>query len=420
MLDGFGQAPVCLELDLDSYDGPWTHVERFRGRSGWLVVAEAEVTTADAGWTTTLVAACDDYGEPVPTFMAPNLLACACSHPQPCRELPPQELDELLDEAAHELRLGWLRDTNRHLHELTRAGADRVAALEAVTRAAVDEADHRIADLRRRRRTPGVTPHAIGLFNEAITEIEIERETALHRLAEERAKVRRAVEREELALVRRTGVEVRWEPLYHVAWSAAGRVGEDELAARDHVANARYRAGMFAHNERQGRREDAIAATSLLIAHPKRATNEGAAAAAGTVAVELSSSASVTKYSGKASTVGADQQDIGKLIRRVTTLTAQVNALYNNQLPIGRGYLIRMVALRREVETAVAVLDRADSLTEPERAVLADAEIRLARVETMLTHRRRGHVQPSPAPKPTAVPATLAQPVAAVNPTFPK
>ena len=57
MLDGFGQAPVCLELDLDSYEGPWAHVERFRGRSGWLVVAEARVSTAGAEWTSLPAAA---------------------------------------------------------------------------------------------------------------------------------------------------------------------------------------------------------------------------------------------------------------------------------------------------------------------------------------------------------------------------
>lgn len=419
MLDGFGQAPVCLELDLDSYEGPWTHVERFRGRSGWLVVAETQVSTAGAGWTTTLVAACDDYGEPVPHFMAPNLLACACSHPQPCHELPPDELDGLLDDAAHELRLGWLRENNAGLLNLSRAGAERVAALEATTRAAVDAADFQIADLRRRRRMLGVSPHAIAVLNEAIIAIEVDREAALHRLTEQRRQVRRAVEEEELALLRRTSVRVTWEPLYHVSWSAAGRVGEDELAVRDHVANARYRAGMFAHNERQGRREDATAATSLLIAHPKRATNGGAAAAAVTVAAELSSSASVTEPPGKASAAGGDQEGHGKLIRRVTTLTAQVDALHSNRLPIGRGYLIRMVALRREIATAVAVLDRADFLTEPERAALADAESRLARVETMLSHRRRGHAQPSSSPKAAVVPAAPVQPVAGVTPAPP-
>ncbi|RSV29453.1 hypothetical protein [Sphingomonas sp. ABOLH] len=413
MLHGFGQAPVCLELDLDSYDGPWTHVERFRGQSGWLVVAEAQVSTADTDWTTTLVAACDDYGEPVPYFMAPNLLACACSHPQPCREYPPDLLDHLLNKAAHELQLGWLRENNVGLLNLSRAGTERVASLEAATRAAVDDADRRIADLRRRRRMPGVSPHAIDIFDGAITAIEVDRETALHRLADQRAQVRRAVEEEELALLRRSRVRVTWEPLYHVSWTAAGRVGEDELAVRDHVANSRHRAGAFAHNERQGRHEDAIARTSLLIAHPKRVANEYAAA---TVAAAPSSSSSGTASSVKASPVGREQKDHSKLIRRVKTLAAQVDALHSNRLPIGRGYLIRMVGLRREVATALSVLDLSDGVTEPEGAALAEAERRLLGVETMLSNSPRSQTQSSQPSKPAIAPAASVRAVTATAP----
>lgn len=390
MLDGFGQAPVCIELDLDSYDGPWTHVERFRGRSGWLVVAEAHLSAADAEWETTLVAACDDYGEPVPPFMAPNLLACACSHPLPCRELPPDELDELLDAAAHELRLGWLRDTNRHLHDLSQAGADRVAAMEAATRAAVDEADRQVADLRRRRRMPGVTPHAIGLFNETITEIEVDREAALHRLAEERAKVRRAVKQEELTLLRRTSVSVTWEPLYHVSWSAAGRIGDDELAVRDHIANARYRAGGLAHNERQGRQEDGIARTSLLIPEPKRGSG-------------------VRKDEPPA---GDPLEPHRKLFHRVRLLAGQVGSLHSDKLPIGQGYLDRMASLRQERAALASASDKPDPASELKHKALTDIDAELNRIEAML-------VTPSnlvAAPPPT-VAAQLARPIADALPT---
>jgi hypothetical protein len=433
MLDGFGQAPVCLELDLDSYDGPWTHVERFRGRSGWLVVAEAEVTTAGAGWTTTLIAACDDYGEPVPHFMAPNLLACACSRPQPCREYPPDELDDLLEDAAHELRLGWLRENNAGLLNLSRAGAERVAALETATRVAIDEADRGIADLRRRRRMPGVSPHAISVFNEAITTIEVDREAALHRLTEQRAQVRRAIQEEELALLRRSSVGVTWEPLYHVSWSAAGRAGEDELAARDHVANARYRAGAFAHNERQGRQEDAIAATSLLIVQPRQAVKEGAVKVVsdrsphGIDVGDVGSAAPVRPLpashepssDGAGSTAGDPLEQHRKLIRRVTTLAAQVDALHSNRLAIGRGYLIRMVGLRREVATIVSGLDDADPASGVKRAMLSDAEQQLSRVETMLGNRRSGLAVPMPTSKPAVAAATPVTPITTVRPSPP-
>lgn len=233
MLDGFGQAPVCIELDLDSYDGPWTHVERFRGRSGWLVVAEACLSSATADWPTSVVAACDEYGEPISGFMAPNLLACACSLPEPCDEYPPDELNDLLDEAAEALKRQWLRDTNTSLARLAEAAADHVSALEAQTRLEVDELDHRIADLRRRRRMPGIPDAARDVFHDAIIAFELDRETAVDRLADRRAQMRRAVEEEERAIIGRTAVQVSIDPLYYVSWSAASRPSEERHIARD-------------------------------------------------------------------------------------------------------------------------------------------------------------------------------------------
>ena len=47
MLHGFGLYPVSLQIDVDSYDGDWRHVARFRNRSGWLAVAEAEIWTGN-------------------------------------------------------------------------------------------------------------------------------------------------------------------------------------------------------------------------------------------------------------------------------------------------------------------------------------------------------------------------------------
>lgn len=422
MLDGFGQAPVCIELDLDSYDGPWTHVERFRGRSGWLTVAEAELTTAGAGWTTTLVAACDDYGEAVPHFMAPNLLACACSHPQPCREFPPDELDELLAEAAHELRLGWVRENHRGLLNLACAGAERVAALEVAARAAVDEADRRIGDLRRRRRMPGVSPHAIGIFNEAIVSVEIDREAALHRLADERDRVRRAIASDELALLRRSNVTVTWEIMYHVSWSAAGRIGEDELAARDHITNARYRGGDFAYNDRQGRREDAVAVASMRAWRSKQAADHKPTDAEGVNAGEgpdkraasgigaLPASADNATSASLKPIVDDDQEPVRKLVRRVRTLVAQVNALHSNRLPIARGYLIRMVGLGREVAAMQSQPASAGEERVAQHAALSDAARQLGRVEAMIAERRPGTAKPSISMPTTARAASPATP----------
>lgn len=393
MLDGFGQAPVCLELDLDSYDGPWTHVERFRGRSGWLVVAEAQVSTADADWATTLVAACDDYGEPVPFFMAPNLLACACSHPQPCREYPPDALDDLLNEAAHELRLGWLRENNAGLLNLSRAGAERVAALEAATRAVVDDADHRIADLRRRRRMPGVSPHAIGVFNETITAIEVDREGALHRLNEQRAQVRRAVEEEELALLRRSSVRVTWEPLYHVSWSAAGRVGEDELAVRDHVRSTNGLGARFAYSTRAAPGDTSISLAAIL-------------------AIPLAPAPKPVTP-----TRSAKREDFDHLMHLAEKLAADVAGEERVGLMLGRRYRIRVAALRRNARELADTVNTGLEAGEPVRVLLAGLEKLLVETEATLVRRESEGKHKSDAhPSATSRAPSIVAPVASVPP----
>lgn len=227
MLDGFGQAPVCLELDLNSYDGPWTHVERFRGRSGWLLLGEACLVSENDEWTTTIVAACDDYGDPVPVFMAPNLMACACSLPAHCDELPPDDLDDLLDEAAHELQLQWLRDSNVALARLAQAAGDRIAAIEKRAKAALEILDQQVMDLQRHRRMLSLSDHARSVFDDAIVSLELEREIAMDGLSAKRQRARTAIEREELALLNRAAVSVTVEPLYHVRWSAQARMTEE-------------------------------------------------------------------------------------------------------------------------------------------------------------------------------------------------
>lgn len=400
MLQGFGQAPVCIELDLDSFDGPWTHVERFRGRSGWLVVAEARVMTADAAWDTTLVAACDGYGEPVPPIMAPNLLACACSLPAPCDESPPDELDEFLDEAAQELRLSWLRENNAGMRNLSRTGAERIAALEAATRAAVDDVDYRIADLRRRRRMPGVTPHAIGLFEEAITANEVQREAILHRLTEQRAQVRRAVVEEELALLQRTTVSVTWEPLYHVSWSAAGRVGEDELAVRDHIRAAKRNAGRYAHNARPAQGRDGGNLDELLAARLPNAVSPPPQAKAATTPVRT-----------------AKPEEFEHLRHRAEKLVVDIVEERRVTLMVARRYRIKIAALRRDVRSLAAKVNTALASTEPLRVLLVTIEQRLDDAEAALVKREREGVDgntgklPASAPAPnTTEPMVLAKP----------
>lgn len=229
MLDGFGIAPVSVVFDLDSYDGPWTHVHRFRDRSGWLMVAEARLECGDEWMRTTLVAACDEWGEPVPGFMAPNLLACACSHPQPCHEEPPEALDDILCEEEGALIVRWQRETNRDLAELAESVERRIAAIESATRRFIDAGERQVAELRRRRRMPGSTAEARGIFDTIIVDIESEGDAALERLTSRRADIRARAEDAEEALFSRSTVEIEVTPLYTVQWAGSGMRREADL-----------------------------------------------------------------------------------------------------------------------------------------------------------------------------------------------
>lgn len=236
MLEGFGLAPVCLELDLDSYEGDWRHVSRFRGRSGWLTVAEAQLQVGGREWITTLVAACDEWGTPVPNFMAPNLLACACSLPQPCSDFPPPELEQILQMERGELKHRWLRENNQILKALDTEIAEEIGRLEAEAKQRLARRDAAIADLRRRRRFAGASHEQRTLLTELIQELEDEQDQIAERLAAERFRLRGRLVAREREILNRTNIHVEVEPLFYVNWqgssSVRGRSDEVESLMR--------------------------------------------------------------------------------------------------------------------------------------------------------------------------------------------
>jgi hypothetical protein len=234
MLDGFGFAPVCLEIDLTSYDGPAHHVARFRNSWGWLVMADATILSSHGDERTTIAAACDEHGNALPVFMADNLLACACSRPQPCFEDLPDEIESALESERLALQSRWLRDNDRGLRILAEDVADRIASIEGRARQSDEATEHQIADLRRRRRMPGLTPEARGIFGAIIQELEHEQEAALTRLTDKRDALRKQVRDAERSLLTRTRVNVTTELLYTVQWHARPLHRWIEVGYRDH------------------------------------------------------------------------------------------------------------------------------------------------------------------------------------------
>ena len=234
MLDGFGFAPVCLEIDLTSYEGPAHHVARFRNSWGWLVMADATILSSVGEERTTIAAACDEQGNALPGFMADNLLACACSHPQPCFDDPPDAIGSALELERLALKSRWLRENDRGLRTLADNVADSIAAIEAAARRSDDAAEYQIADLRRRRRMPELTPEARGIFGAIIQELEHEQEAALTRLTDDRDALRQQVRDAERSLLARTRVNVTTERLYTVQWHARPLHRWIEVGYRDH------------------------------------------------------------------------------------------------------------------------------------------------------------------------------------------
>ena len=242
MLDGFGCYPLCIEIDLDSYDGSWTHVARFRNRSGWLLVARA---TVSVDWVEVadypIVVACDEYGEAIPDFMAPNLLACACSIPQLCDDFPPEELELQMGEQRNAIRKQWMRDTYSEFAALDEQASRDIENVEGEVAAKLRVADRQIADLGRRRRMLDVNDDARSIFDAVIAEIETYQDSLVEWLAVRRDELRKHYEALEKKLSRKVRPHIAIEPLYQVSWIDGGRrsgwEAEDSGAYRHSLAS---------------------------------------------------------------------------------------------------------------------------------------------------------------------------------------
>ncbi|NYD91622.1 hypothetical protein [Sphingomonas melonis] len=221
MFPEFGQAPLCLELDLDSYEGPWQHVAAFRGRSGWLMAARATVQSAHDLLRQILIAGCDDQENPIPSWRAVHLTECRWQALEHCREQPPELLDDLLCEEEGALYARWQREMNADLAGLADRAAARIAALEARTAAATREAERQIAELNRRRRLPDTGPEARAALLAVIADIERENDEAVAAMSAERARLRRDAEAAEEMLWQRGDILFEIEPLWCVQWCAS-------------------------------------------------------------------------------------------------------------------------------------------------------------------------------------------------------
>ena len=235
MLEEFCQAPLCLELDLDSYEGDWRHVWRFRGRSGWVVAARATLESETDIYRTIIVVGCDEWDNQIPSFQAAHLLECTWTKVQPCFEEPPAALEDWLCEEEGQVYARWQRETNGALQQHLIDSEAAIARLERAARIDADRRLREIGDLKRRRRFPGLTDEAKAIFASIITELEEENDRAFETARAEVAGLRRSSELAEEGLWRREDVIITVERTCTVWWHAP-RQGRGHPAQRGWAA----------------------------------------------------------------------------------------------------------------------------------------------------------------------------------------
>lgn len=220
MLDGFGDVPLCVELDIDSYDGPWPEIARFRDASGWVQVSEIKLFAGEEVHATTVVAACDEYGAPHEDWYAPRLLRMAVSNPQPCHFDFPGTLGALRGQLAKAFERQCARDGNKALQAVDELCAGQIARIEALTDQHLRAADVQIAELRRRRRMLAHTPDERSTLDAVIAEIEEDQRRTLDWQDEQRGVQRAWAEGQERRLMRRFRPRREIEILYTLHWHA--------------------------------------------------------------------------------------------------------------------------------------------------------------------------------------------------------
>jgi hypothetical protein len=221
MFAEFGQNPVSLDLDFETYEDSWKHVAIFRGGSGWLLTAKATIQSEFDLLRETLVVACDDRGNAYPVWRARHLTQCSWSNLDYCYEEPPEILDDLLCEEEGAFYARWQRAMNADLALLHEKSQRSLDALEERFRSQTKTVESQIADLRRRRRLALSSVDARLALSAIISDLEAESEQALGWYMDQRSALRREAEAVEEALWQRSDVLIEIETLFIARWRDA-------------------------------------------------------------------------------------------------------------------------------------------------------------------------------------------------------
>lgn len=213
-----GSAPICIDLDFDTYEGPWQHVYRFRNQSGWMMIAECTIQSEHDMLTQRLTVACEECGEPVPSFQARHLTECDWSNTTTCYDELPEVLDDLLCEEEGALIVRWHREKNAALSHAFDDQEARIETLEAKVKTAIRLNERRAAELRQRRRHPLASLEMRNAIAEVIRQLDDENDALLMEMAETRRVIREEAERLEERLWARNDLLVETNVLQIIRW----------------------------------------------------------------------------------------------------------------------------------------------------------------------------------------------------------
>lgn len=243
MLPEFAHTPFEMVIDLNSYEGPWTHVEAFRGREGWLRVVRATIQSEHDLLSANLIAACDECENPLPSWKAVHLAECRWTRLLPCSIEPPAIIDDLLCEEEGAFYARWQREMNADVAAVALKAAIALEQLEAWHAYRARQIGTQLRALRRERLLEARAERKIQL-GQAIRSVEAEEDALVETSALRRRRLRLRAEAEEEALWDRSDLLIEIEPCCTIHWHADATVLHNRSTVYDrrtHNAHANVR-----------------------------------------------------------------------------------------------------------------------------------------------------------------------------------
>jgi hypothetical protein len=217
MLAEFAHAAYELVIDLDSYEGPWTHVAAFQGQSGWLRVVRATIQSEHDLLSADLVVACDERENSIPSWKAAHLTECRWNKLLPCSTEPPDMIDSLIEKEEKAFYARWQREMNADVAAVALKATIAVEQMEAWYQLQARIIARQIRTLNQERLL-AISSEQRFRLRQAIIRLEAEEDDLAEEAARRRRQLRKQFAAEEEALWDRSDMLIELEPRCTVHW----------------------------------------------------------------------------------------------------------------------------------------------------------------------------------------------------------